>query len=160
IRLMNDINIKLSQAAGACDRIFSVFDWKPTLVEAREPKAFKRFEREIRFERVSFAYPDSPARDVLNDISFALPRGRSLSIARAFLREAPILILDEATSSLDTASERAVQEALDELMVNRTTIVIAHRLSTVRGADTILVLKDGRIIERGPHDELMKSGGE
>jgi subfamily B ATP-binding cassette protein MsbA len=83
-----------------------------------------------------------------------------LSIARAFLREAPILILDEATSSLDSASERAVQEALDALMVNRTTLVIAHRLSTVRGADTILVLKDGEIVESGRHDELIKIGGE
>ena len=83
-----------------------------------------------------------------------------VSIARAFLRGAPVLILDEATSSLDTASERAVQNALTELMQNRTTLVIAHRLSTVRHADEILVLKDGMIVERGRHDDLVSQGGE
>ena len=83
-----------------------------------------------------------------------------ISIARAFLREAPILILDEATSSLDTTSERAVQRALDELMKNRTTLMIAHRLSTIRHADLILVLKDGEIVEKGLHEELILLGGE
>jgi len=83
-----------------------------------------------------------------------------LSIARAFLREAPILILDEATSSLDSASEKAVQGALDELMQNRTAIVIAHRLSTIQHIEQIIVLKDGQIIERGRHEELVKSQGE
>jgi subfamily B ATP-binding cassette protein MsbA len=83
-----------------------------------------------------------------------------ISIARAFLREAPILILDEATSSLDTQSERAVQAALEELMKNRTTLIIAHRLSTIRNADRILVVKDGRVIEEGRHEELLKLRGE
>ena len=83
-----------------------------------------------------------------------------LSIARAFLREAPILILDEATSSLDSTSERIVQSALEELMKNRTTIVIAHRLSTIRGADHILVVKEGKIVERGRHDDLLQMNGE
>lgn len=83
-----------------------------------------------------------------------------ISIARAFLRQAPILILDEATSSLDSASEKAVQSALDELMQNRTTLVIAHRLSTVQHADTILVLKKGQIVESGRHDELLRNNGE
>jgi subfamily B ATP-binding cassette protein MsbA len=83
-----------------------------------------------------------------------------LSIARAFLRGAPILILDEATSSLDTASERVVQEALDELMQNRTTLMIAHRLSTVKDADQIFVMKDGAIVESGRHDELLIRNGE
>ncbi len=83
-----------------------------------------------------------------------------LSIARAFLRKAPILILDEATSNLDTASERAVQEALDKLMQNRTSLVIAHRLSTIQGADLILVLKAGRIVEAGTHAELLSGRGE
>lgn len=82
-----------------------------------------------------------------------------LSIARAFLRKAPILILDEATSNLDTRSELMVQEALTELMKDRTTIVIAHRLSTIRHADRIHVLKDGQIIESGKHDELLARGG-
>jgi subfamily B ATP-binding cassette protein MsbA len=82
-----------------------------------------------------------------------------LAIARALLRDAPILILDEATSALDTASEALVQDAIQKLMQGRTTIVIAHRLSTVRNADTILVLERGRIVERGSHEELRRAGG-
>ena len=78
-----------------------------------------------------------------------------LSIARAILKNPPILILDEATSALDTESERLVQEALDRLMKNRTTIVIAHRLSTIKNADMICVMHEGKIVERGTHDELI-----
>jgi subfamily B ATP-binding cassette protein MsbA len=83
-----------------------------------------------------------------------------LAIARALLRNAPILILDEATSSLDTESERHVQLAIDNLMRNRTVVVVAHRLSTVRHADLILVLDNGEIVERGCHDDLLASGGK
>ncbi|MGP1362064.1 MAG: ABC transporter ATP-binding protein [Bacteroides sp.] len=82
-----------------------------------------------------------------------------LSIARAILKNPPIMILDEATSSLDTASERLVQEALEHLMENRTSIVIAHRLSTIKRADLICVLDDGNIVEMGQHDELLERGG-
>ncbi|MCM2276994.1 MAG: ABC transporter ATP-binding protein/permease [Oligoflexia bacterium] len=276
LRQMNDVNLRLSQASAACARIFEVMDWKGRLHEPVQPAPLKSFEKGIRVEDVSFAYPDEPGRKVLDGISFPVRRGQMvalvgasgagkssfvsllprifdvtegrilidghdirelaledlrrqiavvnqdvflfndtieenircgkltatdaeireaarrahalefierlpqgfatvigdrgqklsggerqrLSIARAFLREAPILILDEATSSLDTASERAVQSALDELMKNRTTLVIAHRLSTVRHADQILVLKEGRIVEQGKHDELMAMGGE
>ena len=276
IRMLNDLNIKLHTASAACERIFQVFDWRPNLHEGANPRAVRMLEREIRFNHVSFAYPDAPGRSVLKDLTFTLPRGgtlalvgasgagksslvsllprifdvtggqieldghdirelaledlrrmiavvsqdvflfndtieenircgrlgatpeeireaarqahahdfiesipggygavigdrgqklsggerQRLSIARAFLREAPILILDEATSSLDTASERAVQEALDELMRNRTTILIAHRLSTIRHADRILVLKEGEIVERGTHSELLAKRGE
>jgi subfamily B ATP-binding cassette protein MsbA len=83
-----------------------------------------------------------------------------IAIARALLKDAPILILDEATSSLDTESEREVQNALDMLMQGRTSFVIAHRLSTIMNADRIIVLKGGRIVEQGRHEELLSKGGE
>ena len=82
-----------------------------------------------------------------------------IAIARAILKEAPILLLDEATSSLDSESEKSIQIAIDELLKNRTTIVIAHRLSTIENADEILVLDDGRIVERGKHRELLRNKG-
>src|SRR6201999_1823304 len=82
-----------------------------------------------------------------------------IAIARAFLKDAPILLLDEATSALDTESEAHVQAALKRLMAGRATILIAHRLSTVRGADRIYVLDQGRIVETGTHETLMRRRG-
>jgi subfamily B ATP-binding cassette protein MsbA len=82
-----------------------------------------------------------------------------IAIARAVLKNAPILILDEATSALDTDSERHIQAALEQLMRDRTTFVIAHRLSTVEKADRILVMEKGRIVEQGTHRQLLKLEG-
>jgi ATP-binding cassette subfamily C protein CydCD len=82
-----------------------------------------------------------------------------VAIARAFLKDAPVLLLDEATSHLDAVNEQAVHEALDRLSRGRTTLVIAHRLSTVREADRIVVLDEGRVVEIGRHADLLETGG-
>ncbi|CEO39625.1 lipid A ABC transporter ATP-binding protein/permease MsbA [Photobacterium kishitanii] len=94
-----------------------------------------------------------------NGVSLSGGQRQRLAIARALLRNAPVLVLDEATSALDTESERAIQQALDELQKDRTVLVIAHRLSTIENADQILVVDDGEIIERGTHGELIRHDG-
>jgi ATP-binding cassette, subfamily B, bacterial len=142
------------------------------------------FHASIR-ENLRFAKPDATDEEVedaaraarIHELIASLPDGydtmvgergyrfsggekQRMAIARTILRNPPVLVLDEATSALDTQTERAVQEALDQLAENRTTIAIAHRLSTVRDADQILVLDKGRIVERGVHDELLALGGQ
>ncbi|MCM1377926.1 MAG: ABC transporter transmembrane domain-containing protein [Clostridium sp.] len=136
------------------------------------------------FNNIAFGVPNASREDVeraarianAHDFIMETPRGydtlvgdrgcrlsggqrQRLSIARAILKNPPILILDEATSALDTESERLVQEALERLMRDRTTLVIAHRLSTIANADLICVMHEGRIVERGTHSELMDLGG-
>ena len=135
-------------------------------------------------ENLRFAKPDATDEELreaaeaarIHDLIVSLPEGydtvvgergyrfsggekQRIAIARTILRNPPILVLDEATSSLDTGTERLVQEALDRLAAGRTTIAIAHRLSTVRDADQIVVLDGGRIVERGTHEELVAAGG-
>lgn len=147
------------------------------------PQDVAVFASSVR-DNVAFARPDASEADVhaaldaANASTFvkALPDGintqlgergvtlsggqrQRLAIARAVLQDAPILLLDEATSALDAESEHLVQDALEKLMMGRTVIVIAHRLATVRGADQIIVLDDGRIVEQGNHEALASSGG-
>jgi ABC-type multidrug transport system fused ATPase/permease subunit len=92
-------------------------------------------------------------------VKLSVGEKQRVSIARALLKNAPILILDEATASVDTATEKLIQEALERLMANRTSFVIAHRLSTIRNADQILVMRHGEIIERGNHNKLIEQNG-
>ena len=135
-------------------------------------------------ENLRFAKPDATDEEIeapreaarIHHVIAALPEGydtvvgergyrfsggekQRIAIARTILRNPPILVLDEATSSLDTETERLVQEALDRLSEGRTTIAIAHRLSTVRDADQIIVLDHGRIVESGRHEDLIVAGG-
>ena len=99
--------------------------------------------------------------DKVLDESISLSQGQKqlMTIARAMVDNAPMLILDEATSSVDTRTEILIQDAMDKLMKGRTSFVIAHRLSTIQNADTILVMKDGNIVEIGNHQTLLEAGG-
>ena len=135
-------------------------------------------------ENIRFGRPDATDAEVeaaaraaaAHDFISALPEGydaqvgergvmlsggqkQRIAIARAILRDAPILLLDEATSALDAESERAVQQAVDDLSQGRTTLIVAHRLATVKKADRIIVLDQGRIVAQGPHDALVAEGG-
>jgi subfamily B ATP-binding cassette protein MsbA len=135
-------------------------------------------------ENIRFGRPDATDEEVIeaakaafaHDFIMDMPQGydtmigergvrisggqkQRVTIARAIIRNPSILILDEATSSLDTESEHQVQKALEQLMKNRTTIVIAHRLSTIQNASRIIVMSGGRVIQEGTHDELLTQGG-
>ena len=112
--------------------------------------------REEFIRRLPLGY-DTPVGE--RGVTLSGGQRQRIAIARAILREAPLLLLDEATSSLDAESETLVQKALKRLMLNRTTIVIAHRLATVQSCDRILVLDHGRIVEEGTHATLSGAGG-
>ena len=96
---------------------------------------------------------------MLTSDSLSQGQKQLLAIARAAIANPPVLILDEATSSIDTRTEKVVQEGMDKLMKGRTVFVIAHRLSTIKNSDVIMVLEQGRIIERGNHEELIRQKG-
>lgn len=148
------------------------------------PQESSLFHRSV-FENIAYGKPDATREEVLQAAKLAnadefirdLPDGydtmvgergvklsggqrQRIAIARAILKNAPILVLDEATSALDSESEALIQEALGNLMKGRTSIVVAHRLSTIAGLDKIVVLNDGAIVEEGSHHELLKAGGE
>ena len=148
------------------------------------PQESSLFHRSI-FENIAYGRPDATEEEVYEAARLAnadefinqLPDGydtlvgergvklsggqrQRIAIARAILKDAPILVLDEATSALDSESEALIQEALRNLMQGRTSIVVAHRLSTIAGLDEIVVLKDGKIVEQGSHQVLLKKGGE
>ncbi|MBK8157068.1 MAG: ABC transporter ATP-binding protein [Streptococcus sp.] len=103
--------------------------------------------------------PDGYDTYLDDSVTLSIGQKQLLTIARALLKDSPLLILDEATSSVDTRTEELIQKAMDKLMEGRTSFVIAHRLSTIKNADLILVMKDGNIIEQGSHDDLMQQGG-
>jgi ABC-type multidrug transport system fused ATPase/permease subunit len=276
IRQFSDINGKLHAAAAAMDRIQNFLAWETRIKDVKQAAPFSRIKQGIRVKDISFHYPDTPERKVLDQVSFDIPIGKTIalvghsgsgkssivqlmtrlfdvnqggifidendlrtikiqdwrdhlavvsqdvflfhdtiyenirighphatrdeiiqaakqafahdfimslplgydtvvgdrgaklsggerqriSIARAFLRQADLLILDEATSNLDNQSEKLVQETLDVLMKNKTTLVIAHRLSTIQNADEIIVLKEGKRVESGRYEDLIEKRGE
>lgn len=129
---------------------------------AREPSAEELHEAARAANALEFIDDLPDGFDTVvgeNGVMLSGGQRQRLAIARALLKDAPILILDEATSALDSESEQKIQDALEQLMRGRTTLVIAHRLSTVEDADRILVLDDGRVVESGTHNELMEAGG-
>jgi subfamily B ATP-binding cassette protein MsbA len=129
-------------------------------VESPDPKAVEAAARAAYVDEFATALPQGLDTEV-GDRGSQLSGGQKqrVAIARALLKDAPILILDEATSALDNESERRIQQALVELMRNRTTLVIAHRLTTIEHADEIVVMEAGRIVERGNHAELASRDG-
>jgi ATP-binding cassette subfamily B protein len=103
--------------------------------------------------------PDGYDTKLDEDSKISMGQRQQMTIARAVVQNAPLLILDEATSSVDTRTEKIIQNAMQDLTVGRTSFIIAHRLSTIKDADTILVMREGSIVESGTHEELLEQGG-
>ncbi|MBR7006078.1 MAG: ATP-binding cassette domain-containing protein [Candidatus Methanomethylophilaceae archaeon] len=103
--------------------------------------------------------PDGLDTFIKDPSSLSSGQRQQINIARAMVKDAPLLILDEATSSVDTRTERHIQEAMDRLMSGRTSFIIAHRLSTIKTADRILVIRKGKVVEQGTHEELLSKNG-
>ena len=128
--------------------------------EDATPEEVYAAAKDARIDTFIESLPDG-YNTVLSDDGVNISKGQKqlITIARAFLSKAPILILDEATSNVDSRTEIKIQKAMTALMEDKTCFIIAHRLSTIQNADTILVVKDGEIIEQGNHEELIKKGG-
>ena len=128
--------------------------------EDATPEEVYAAAKAAKIDRYIESLPDG-YNTVLSDDGVNISKGQKqlITIARAFLANTPILILDEATSNVDSRTEIQIQNAMNELMKNKTCFIIAHRLSTIQNADTILVVKDGTIIEQGNHEELIRKGG-
>lgn len=164
IMFMSENNMLVEDAL---TRVQSILDMEP-LKESDGDKSVRDYSIELK--NVSFRY-EGAERDAVSDLSLKIPQGshvafvgpsggetQRIAIARALLKDAPIVILDEATAFADPENESLVQKAFDEIGKNKTVIMIAHRLSTVKDADEIFVLKEGRLVQSGSHEELLAAG--
>ena len=146
--------------------VFNIADWVENNIKygklGAKRKEIKKAAKNAKADEFIDSFPKKYKQIVgERGIKLSVGQKQRIAIARAILKNAPILVLDEPTSALDSETEHSLTETLKELMIGRTTFIIAHRLSTVRHSDLILVMKDGKIIESGNHDELMnKKDGE
>lgn len=125
--------------------------------KADDTTTYQLLKGDVVFDHVDFGYTED--KEILHDIEIFARPGQKVAIARVAVADPPVLILDEATSSIDTRTEKIVQDGMDRLMKGRTVFVIAHRLSTIKNSDVIMVLDHGRIVERGNHESLLAKKG-